>query len=290
MPTMQSLLEKDKERFLNEINGLRSAETLIKKVDAELGRLLFLYNEKEESDSVKTAAYSIMQSLRASASLVDSVKEAKLYSYTALNEEKEKKKISPKMWIFLGIGLGCGAAAVILLLMSVRAVQLVINLPLFAVLLAAALVCIFLAGLTAHGRTRKPKSEINVEIEYDADKIYRHLYSCTLTADRMLEEIRTQETIEKRKTLENEKKDIDPHEISLLAQLLEDAYAQRDNDFSTEVIQHIKYYLHNRNIDVLDEGEHAWFDSLPGEGGTVRPAIVMDQTVLKKGLVAGAKR
>ena len=290
MPTMQSLLEKDKERFLNEINGLRSAETLIKKVDAELGRLLFLYNEKEESDSVKTAAYSIMQSLRASASLVDSVKEAKLYSYTALNEEKEKKKISPKMWIFLGIGLGCGVAAVILLLMSIRAVQLVINLPLFAVLLAAALVCIFLAGLTAHGRTRKPKSEINVEIEYDGDKIYRHLYSCILTADRMLEEIRTQDTIEKRKSLENEKKDVDPHEISLLAQLLEDAYAQRDNDFSNEVIQHIKYYLHNRNIDVLDEGEHAWFDSLPGEGGTVRPAIVMDQTVLKKGLVAGAKR
>ena len=290
MPTMQSLLEKDKERFLNEINGLRSAETLIKKVDAELGRLLFLYNEKEESDSVKTAAYSIMQSLRASASLVDSVKEAKLYSYTALNEEKEQKKISPKMWIFLGIGLGCGAAAIILMLMSTRAVQLVINLPLFAALIAAALVCIFLAGLTAHSRTKKPKSEINAEIEYDGDKIYRHLYSCILTADRMLEEIRTQETIEKRESLESGKKDIDPHEISLLAQLLEDAYAQRDNDFSAEVIQHIKYYLHNRNIDVLDEGDHAWFDSLPGEGGTVRPAIVMDQTVLKKGLVAGAKR
>ena len=289
MPTLQSLLEKDKERFLNEINGLRSAETLIKKVDAELGRLLFLYNEKEESDSVKTASYSIIQSLRASASLVDSVKEAKLYSYTALNQEAEKRKISPRMWVFLGIGLGCGAAAAILLLMSVRAVQLVINLPLFAVLLAAALLCVFLAGLSAHGRSRKSSSQINVEIEYDADKVYRHLYSCILTADRMLEEIRTQETIDKRRTLENEKKDIDPHEISLLAQLLEDAYARPDNEFSTEVIQHIKYYLHNRKIDVLDEGDRSWFDTLPGEGGTVRPAIVMDQAVLKKGLTAGAK-
>ncbi|MBR2726974.1 MAG: hypothetical protein IKD71_03655 [Solobacterium sp.] len=289
MPTLQSLLEKDKERFLNEINGLRSAETLIKKVDAELGRLLFLYNEKEESDSVKTASYSIIQSLRASASLVDSVKEAKLYSYTALNQEAEKRKISPRMWVFLGIGLGCGVAAAILLLMSVRAVQLVINLPLFAVLLAAALLFVFLAGLSAHGRPRKSSSQINVEIEYDADKVYRHLYSCILTADRMLEEIRTQETIDKRRTLENEKKDIDPHEISLLAQLLEDAYARPDNEFSTEVIQHIKYYLHNRNIDVLDEGDRSWFDTLPGEGGTVRPAIVMDQAVLKKGLTAGAK-
>ncbi len=291
MATMQSFLEKDKERFISEIAAQRSSEEIIKKADAELSRILFLYNENEDSERVKAAAYSIIQSLRASVSLLDSVKEAKLYSYTALKEKQDKGKVSPRLWIFLGIGLGCTAAAVILLLMSVRAAQLVINLPLFAVLMAAALLCIFFAGMSAHRKKKETNGEITAEIEYDADKIYRHLYSGIIMTDRMLEDVRAQDRIEKRQMTENEKAGVDDREIALLGQLLEDAYADRSSEFSSEIISHIKYYLHNRNIDVLDdaEGDRSWFDVLPGEGGMVRPAIVMDNTVLKKGLVSGGR-
>ncbi len=291
MASMQSLLDKDKERFLNEIRGVTDTEDLKKKIDAELSRILFLYNEAEESEAVKTAAYSIIQCLRAACSFVDSVREAKLYSVTALDRQEKKHTVPAKAWVFAGIGAGCAAGAVILLLLSVRAAQLIINLPLFAVLMAGALLFIFLFGMYLRAPAKEGNKNISAEILYDDEKIYRHLYSSILTADRMLDDIRSQELIERRHLAEKERNEVDQREISFLSQLIEDAYAQKSTEYGMETISNIKYYLHSRHIEAVDYSrqEQAWFDVLPGEGGTLRPALVMDGVLLKKGLVSGGR-
>ena len=90
----------------------------------------------------------------------------------------------------------------------------------------------------------------------------------------------------------------------LLAQLLEDAYGRRDEDEQAEEeISQIRFYLHGKNIDVVDwpgepvgqsGGEAAvpagWFDMMPAySGGTLRPALVADGTLLKKGLASAGR-
>ena len=59
--------------------------------------------------------------------------------------------------------------------------------------------------------------------------------------------------------------------------------------FEEEQIDYIRYYLHTTGIDVTDYSpEHAsWFELLPGgQTLTIRPALTMDGTVLRKGIVS----
>ena len=291
MAALQDLLTKDKEKILNEITDEHDAEILKKKIDAELGRLLFLFNEEEESDRVKSVSYAIIQTLRSGISLVDSVKEASLYTRTALNRKKDKNHPAPLFWLLLGIGTGGAAGALILLLLSVRAVQMAINLPLFLILIAAALVCCFFAGKSFAGKQVHGDSSVEALISYDPEKIYRSLFGMMVTADMMLQDVRSRELIEQRHQLEKDRDSADMKEVSFLAQLLEDAYASRNTDFGMEAISHIKYYLHGKNIETLDYSREnqAWFDMLPGEGGTIRPALASGGMLLKKGLASGGR-
>ena len=78
-------------------------------------------------------------------------------------------------------------------------------------------------------------------------------------------------------------------EASRIKAKAESAYAERDNDYAKEVISDVKYYLHKKQIDVIDyNGENkALFERMPGEKGTIRPALVIANTVIRKGLAAG---
>ena len=87
MTTMQKLFEQDKEKFLTNIQDEHHPEALVKALDSELSRILFLYNEAEESDRVKAAAYSIMQSIRSGISLLDCIRDTKVYSRQNLQND-----------------------------------------------------------------------------------------------------------------------------------------------------------------------------------------------------------
>ena len=56
MANMQSLLEKDKERFLHNAAAAKSSAETVRFVEEEFGRLLTLYNEEEENESLKKTA------------------------------------------------------------------------------------------------------------------------------------------------------------------------------------------------------------------------------------------
>ncbi len=292
MATLQDLLSKDKDKILNDITDEHDAAILKKKLDAELGRILFLFNENEESEQVKSASYAIIQTMRSGIPLIDSVREASLYTRTSLNQKKEKNSPAPLFWVFLGIGLGAAAGAVILLLLSVRAVQMVINLPLFLILILSSLACCFFAGRSLVSKKENADSSVEALISYDAEKIYRSLFGMMVTADQMLQDVRSRELIEERHQLEKDRDKADQKEITFLAQLLEDAYAGRATEYGMEAVSHIKYYLHGKHIDAVDYSkvDQAWFDMLPGEAGTIRPALASGGVLLKKGLASGGRR
>ena len=72
--------------------------------------------------------------------------------------------------------------------------------------------------------------------------------------------------------------------------LLESAYAEPDNEYAKEVISEISYYLHRKKIEIVDyNGENKeFFDRMPSQNSsTIRPALIMADTVLVKGLAAG---
>ena len=81
-------------------------------------------------------------------------------------------------------------------------------------------------------------------------------------------------------------------DIDLFAQILEDAYGDTDNPSSQEIVSHIRFYLHQKMITLVDYSEknRSWFDMMPSkESATIRPAIVLEGKLLKKGLAAGGR-
>ena len=63
--------------------------------------------------------------------------------------------------------------------------------------------------------------------------------------------------------------------------------------FALEKINEIKYYLHKQQIEVVDYSADTaqFFDMMPGQiAGTIRPAMVADGSLLRKGIAsAGTK-
>ena len=291
MTTMQKLFEQDKEKFLTNIQDEHHPEALVKALDSELSRILFLYNEAEESDRVKAAAYSIMQSIRSGISLLDCIRDTKVYSRQNLQNDDKTKKKSPKFFIALIAAILCICAACLVLFMSAGTLQVPVQMTAVLGVIAAGAVCLFLAGVFLNSRGITRNMQFEAEVIYDPQKIYRNVFGMLITVDQMLENTRSEETIDRRHALEEEKDKINQKELNFLCQLLEDAYTHKDTDYGRETISHIKYYLHGRHIDALDytDEDAVWFDLLPGSGGTLRPALAMDGLLLKKGLASGGK-
>ena len=108
--------------------------------------------------------------------------------------------------------------------------------------------------------------------------------------DRILEQVRNQELLENKKALMEEKDSLKKEDIQFLSDLLESAYGEGNSDYSRQLINDVKFYLRRKNIDVIDyDGENrVFFDLMPSESsGTIRPALTVAGSVLRKGLAAG---
>ena len=149
------------------------------------------------------------------------------------------------------------------------------------------------------------KETLHAETKMDTSKIYNHLLSVILVIDKCLEDVRDSVRLEEKERRKDQGSVIDPAELELLSRLLEDAYGRRDRDEQAEEeIAQIRFYLHKKNIDVVDwsaglvrpdaDGKTStssgWFDMIPAyAGGTIRPAITADGKLLKKGLASAGK-
>jgi len=287
---MQTLLEEDKERFLQSIIKAKNAERATEEVKRELSRILFSFNEKEDSETVKAAAYRMIETASAASALMDRDGVTKIYGKSEYKaKEKEKKPVM--FWTYLMISVGCFFAAVIICVMNGGILKAILSMPVLLLLFCVGLASTFFAGTKMHS-SAKQDEQLFGETTVDAQKVYHNLFITVIKIDKLLEDIRSQERLILKKEMHESDGGLNARDIDLFAQILEDAYGDPDNPSSQEIVSHIRFYLHQKMISLVEYSEknQSWFDMMPSkDSATLRPAIVLDGKLLKKGLAAGGR-
>ena len=303
--TLQSIFEQSRERLTSAVSGTDTVSA-IRILTAELDRILYTFNDQEENDRVREAAGSMIQVAKAACTLVDSSGEATVYGRTEYGKAAPVKGKLPKPALLLLI-LGLIAAAVTLVGIQLLAGAAAAGsadwqsagLPPRWVLAGVpllAMAALFFAGLLFRRRKAGGKETLYAETKLDADKVCSRLLSMILVMDKCLEDIRNAARQEEKNRLKEQAAAMDPAELELLSRLLEDAYARKGTDEQAEEeIAQIRFYLHRKSVDVVDwtgdkPGQSGWFDMMPAfSGGTLRPALIADGVLLKKGLASAGR-
>ena len=287
---MQEFLEKDKEAIIAAVSGAPDNETAAREADRRLTKILYAFNDAEESESVKRAAYDMVQTARSACLLIDTGGETRVWGRTSYTEEKRK---TSKLFIVLLIaGIAAVAAGVLLFAAAEGALKSLYTQTPVLILLIAGIALTFFAGLRVKPAPRKGKEELFGETRADGARVYRALLATVLSIDKRLDEVRNNERIELRKQLRENQDGVDSAQIDMLSSLLEDAYTEKESVYAQEMISHIKYYLHTHKIEALDYSarDAAMFDMMPSSTArTLRPALVQDGKLLKKGLATGGR-
>ncbi len=299
--TLQTIFEQNREHLLSAVRDA-DAGSAVRALNAELDRILYTFNDQEENARVREAAGSMMQTAKAACTLVDSAGETKIYGRKEYGRDAPVKgKLSRLCLVLLIIGL---IGAVI----TVAGVQLLASsaaagsadwqsagLPpryILALIPLLTFAAFFLAGMSLRRGKGTPKEALHAETKLDADLVYSHLLSVILVMDKCLEDVRSSARQAERDRLREQASAMDPAELELLSQLLEDAYGRRGEDEQAdEEISRIRFYLHRKNIDVVDwTGEGGWFDMMPAfQSGTIRPALAADGKLLRKGMASAGR-
>ena len=290
MTSMQALLEKDKERFLQNLAAVGSSFECVKVVEEQLSRILSSYNENEESEKVKEAAMILIETLSSFAGLLNCDGKSVIWSKAEYRPGINKPKRSGWFVFFLILAILLFAAACGILIYFTDTLppsdEMLIGLGVAAV----ALLFAFFSGIFSAKKKKENEAELYAETLPDSQKTYHVLLNSVLTIDKILNQIRNREALENKKAFLKEKEELKKEDLQLFSDLLESAYAERENEYAREVISQLKYYLHKKKIDVVDyNGDNKeLFERMPSQGaGTFRPALVVDDTVLRKGLAAG---
>ena len=280
------LLEKDKENLLTELAAAKEPDRAIRVLENELDKILMTYNEQCDSERERDAAAYMMQAVRLSLPLIDSVGETKIWE-TGDVVEAHKTRMWPLVIILLVVAVvlcGVGLLPMVLDLGGIDKVDYVKLAPMELGGLAAAMV----AGLLARRPgPKKTKTGQRVETHVDPNKICISFRNALLAVDQNLEELQSMQRWEKRE----EAGKIDGHEVSaseldIFSDLLAASYS-KDPEYALEKIDDIKYYLHKQQIEAVDYSEETaqFFDMMPSQrAGTIRPALVADGKLLRKGM------
>ena len=293
---MLDLLEKDKEYLLTELTRAGVPERVAAVLETELDKLLLKYNEQASSDRERDAAAHMVGAVRHALPLVDSVGETKVWEMQ--EGAQAKHKVNPVAMVHLIAGLACAVLTFVFMNAITPKAGMTINDLKLAqpetYLLLGTVVCILGFGLLRRigtGVSKKNRKQ-QVEIKIDPQRVYRSLHTAVLSIDQNLEEIQAAERWAKKEqagTIEG--KVLSSGEIDLFADLLTAGYS-KDGEYALDKIEDLKYYLHKQQIEVTDYSEETkqYFDIMPGtQGGTIRPALVADGKVLKKGLASRGK-
>jgi len=292
MNSMQMYLEKDKERFLNNLAKTLNKAAALKEVRNELDRILYSYNEQDLSDAQKEAASFMIQSVKPAFSALEADGEATVFTREEVNGKKEEAKRSVFFTVFLFLGLLCSLASLgYIYIAYVQYAKDYYPWALFGGVFLASLF-LLLAGIFSKKKPAKERKQYYAEMHIDSEKVYQSVFATILVIDKQLEELQIRESIALKKQMQEGGSGVDDNEIELYAQLLESAYADRDNPLSQEFVSQLKYYLHKHHIEVVEytKENKGYFDFMPSEAvSTIRPAFLLDGTILKKGLASGGE-
>ena len=294
---MTDLLDKDKSNLITELSNAAIPEKAIKVLENETDKLVLRFNEQCDSERERETAAYLMQAVRLSLPLIDSTGTTKVWEHD--KEQKKAKSSSDKISVpsallmFAGIIL-CIYAMFPMIIAGMEASEpattreLVIRMIAVFGGLAAGIV----GGLLVRRGPVRTAKEQQVEIHVDADKLYRYYRTVILSVDQSLDEVGARERWDKREQAGNiDGRPATTPELDLFSDLLAASYSG-DPEYALEKIEAIKYYLHRQQIEVVDYSDSTkqFFDTMPGsKAGTIRPAMVADGNLLKKGLASTRK-
>ena len=293
---MTDLLEKDKENILTGIAQGGTAAKAVTILENETDKLLLKFNDQCESDREREAAAHMMQAVRLSVPMIDSAGKTKVWERGSDDSaKKEKGKVSiPFVLLTIASVLLVAYGLVPLVVASLinageqYRTQLIVR----CCFVIGGMIMGFFAGAMQRKKEKQAAKEHQVEIRPDADKIFRNYRAAIYSVDQSLEEISAAERWSKReKAGEIDGRKATTPEIELFSDLMAASYSG-DPEYALEKIEEIKYYLHRQQIEVVDYSEATaqYFDLMPGNrAGTIRPALVADGQILKKGLASTGK-
>ena len=293
---MTDLLEKDRENILTSITQAGTAAKAVTILENETDKLLLKFNDQCDSDREREAAAHMMQAVRLSVPMIDSAGKTKVWERGSDDSaKKEKGKVSiPFVLLTIASVLLVAYGLVPLVVASLinageqYRTQLIVR----CCFVIGGMIMGFFAGAMQRKKEKQAAKEHQVEIRPDADKIFRNYRAAIYSVDQSLEEISAAERWSKReKAGEIDGRKATTPEIELFSDLMAASYSG-DPEYALEKIEEIKYYLHRQQIEVVDYSEDTaqYFDMMPGaRGGTIRPALVADGALLKKGLASTGK-
>lgn len=308
--SLSSLLDEDKERLISQIDADRSAEHVSGLLEKEVDRLLMRYSQLPAAQAKLPAAQQMLQTVRSSLPVVETVTDAEVWRK---DQTLPKHRNNPAGFIFL-------LAGALLTLIPVLAH------PSSIVYTLAGIGCMFLGGFLLgrgsrdkdgenHGfsdrrggrkdgqdSTRLLSNE-NVKYLVDTETVFRSMKQITMTIDGILNRMQTgqpHDEYDREGCLPASGKegrtDIQTDaQLDFFSELLENAYASKNHDkdsqAAAEQIEMIRYYLYRQGIGIEDYGDDTdagHFEFLPSGGNrtTIRPALVRDGKLLKRGLAS----
>ena len=289
--TLLEYLDKDKDKLLASFSQAQTAERVIPIVEAEYDRLLYEYNETASSDHERRYVAGMLQTARMATPLLDCIGETKIWEQGGklLSDEKKKVRLPAILLIIAGIVLILGVMTVISGIDAL--LDKITDKPVLIGALAGAFACLFFGGFFLIRKKSASYSEkqLKAENRIDPHKVYQAMHAILMIIDRNIKETLAAEEAEKAR--EDEEEDLLKHndELSLYSDLLE-AARSKDGEYALDQLSKLSFFLHQKGIDVLEysEDKRSFFDTIPGEKNeTIRPALVKDGHLLKKGVVSG---
>ena len=294
---LQDILESDKEMILENIAADPSPAAVVNVLDRELDRMLYRYAEGCPDENVVSAAGNMIKSIKNSLPFMEAVDDVKEWTLAGDAEEnKRKPKLAGIILTILGLA---AAAASFFLQLSRTSESASVSILNTALPLAAGAVLIFLGGLFILKPRKQAKNkpeDRKLEFRVTPEKTYRVLIGIMLAADKSLEDMKETARLEKEKALTaSGGSDLNPEEAELFSSLLESLYTRKNTENSAEtdeMISGIRYYLYGKNVEIVNYSREqaGSFELLPGKKtGTLRPALLANGRLLKKGLASSAE-
>ena len=288
--SLVGLLEADREMIMASLTRDRAPAAVQTALEKALDRVMLRHAEACPDGRTRDAAQMILSSLKSALPLVDLVGEVRRWQKTA--GASGRSKPGALVWAALAGGALLVLASVMgLAFAGGRAGALA---PLKAAVPAVlGMAGVFWAGTKwakpPKGGAADAPSDYRDEYLVDAEKLWHHLRGMLLVADGALENLRAQSAAEaQRAERAAAEGPLDRAQLELFAGLLEGLYAQSGPD-AREMAESIRFYLHGARVEVVDQeaGREEWFETLPSvKSGTIRPALVSEGRLIKKGLAA----
>jgi len=296
---MMQFLEADKEQIRSGLEKAGSPEQAQTVLEKEFDKLLLQYNEECVEERVRNEARHMTQAAKMMIPLISSQGETRVWSKSTGSGEAGMKLTKT--------AIACIAGGVLFVIAAIASLAAAAGSSLTVSALLGAIPAAILGGglLFWGGRLSfdrntggsKPGDETQqVEIRVDPDRVWSCLRAAVLSIDKGLHEAREAVNYERERLTESEGGGLAPEEAELFAGLLESAYSLReevtDDSAVEETVSQIRYYLHRKQVETVDYGggKREWFELLPGrQDMTIRPALVRDGVLVRKGLAVSAQ-